>query len=93
MGEREGRHQESHTLLIARYLLCIVHCPGGQSHMMVKDRGVTRMRQYLGVSAVCKKGRIKHWCAQMYGKELGKRRTPEAAAEIVRRMAGAKSIK
>jgi hypothetical protein len=59
---------------------------------MVKDRGMTRMRKYLGVSAVCKKGRIKHWCVQMHGKELGKGRTPEAAAEIARRMAGTKSI-
>ena len=50
------------------------------------------MRKYLGVRAVHKKGIVQHWSAHMHGKELGQGRSPEAAAEIVRRMAGAKSI-
>jgi len=41
---------------------------------------------------VLKKGKITHWCAQMHGKLLGVGSSPEAAARVVCRMAGAKSI-
>ena len=50
------------------------------------------MVKYLGVSAVSQKGGIKLWRASMHGKLLGMGRSPQAAAWMVCRMAGGKSI-
>ena len=59
---------------------------------MCADSGQGRKLRYLGVHAVAEKGKT-HWVARVFNTELGRTKSPEAAAEIVRQIGQAKSIK